>query len=132
MLKKKQWMVETAVKDYHPEQNNQRYNDTIRQIEQEEAAARKAEAARLEAIRKEQERIAEANKAKEAARLEAVRKEQERIAEENKAKEAARLEAMRQEQERNAEAKKAIDAANRLRAEQIKKATEKKNTVHRG
>ena len=87
MLKKKQWMVETAVKDYHPEQNNQRYNDTIRQIEQEEAAARKAEAARLEAIRKEQER--------------------------------------------NAEAKKAIEAANRLRAEQIKKATEAYESEHK-
>ena len=112
MLKKKDWMVETAVKDYHPEENNQRYNDTIRQIEQEEAAARKAEAA-------------------EAARLEAVRKEQERIAEENKAKEAARLEAIRKEQERNAEAKKAIDAANRLRAEQIKKATEAYESEHK-
>ena len=109
MLKKEQWMVETAVKEYHPEQNNQRYNDTIRQIEQEEAAARKAEAARLEAIRKEQKRIAEANKAKEAARLEAIRKEQ----------------------ERNAEAKKAIDAANRLRAEQIKKATEAYESEHK-
>ena len=109
MLKKEQWMVETAVKEYHPEQNNQRYNDTIRQIEQEEAAARKAEAARLEAVRKEQERIAEENKAKEAARLEAIRKEQ----------------------ERNAEAKKAIDAANRLRAEQIKKATEAYESEHK-
>ena len=130
MLKKKQWMVETAVKDYHPEENNQRYNDTIRQIEQEEAAARKAEAARLEAIRKEQERIAEANKAKEAARLEAIRKEQKRIAEENKAKEAARLETIRKEQERIAEANKAIEAANRLRAEQIKKATETYKSEH--
>ena len=109
MLKKEQWMVETAVKDYHPEDNNQRYNDTIRQIEQEEAAARKAEAARLEAMRKEQERIAE----------------------ENKAKEAAKLEAMRQEQKRIDEANKAIDAANRLRAEQIKKATEAYESEHK-
>ena len=109
MLKKEQWMVETAVKDYHPEQNNQRYNDTIKQIEKEEAAARKAEAARLEAIRKEQERIAE----------------------ENKAKEAAKLEAMRQEQKRIDEANKAIEAANRLRAEQIKKATETYESEHK-
>ena len=86
MLKKEDWMVETAVKIYHPEQTNQRYNDTIKQIEQEEAAARKAEATRLEAIQKEQERIAEENKAKEAA--------------------------------------------NRLRAEQIKKATETYKSEH--
>ena len=109
MLKKEQWMVETAVKDYHPEDNNQRYNDTIRQIEQEEAAARKAEAARLEAIRQEQKRIVEENKAKEAARLETIRKEQERVAEANKA----------------------IEAANRLRAEQIKKATETYESEHK-
>ena len=109
MLKKEQWMVETAVKEYHPEQNNQRYNDTIRQIEQEEATARKAEAARLEAIRQEQKRIVEENKAKEAARLETIRKEQERVAEANKA----------------------IEAANRLRAEQIKKATETYESEHK-